>query len=87
LLFFRQIKLNKSPYTGPFEVENSVTKKVEDAISSLEGVDKVSSVSMENFSLVTLQLKTGTDIGKALQDTQREVNAIQGDFPGSNEQI
>jgi HAE1 family hydrophobic/amphiphilic exporter-1 len=74
------------PGAGPFEVENSVTKKVEDAIFSLEGVDKVSSVSMENFSLVTLQLETGTDIGRALQDAQREVNAIRGGFPESVEE-
>jgi HAE1 family hydrophobic/amphiphilic exporter-1 len=74
------------PGAGPFEVENSVTKKIEDAVSSLEGVDKISSVSMENFSLVTLQMKTGTDIDRALQDAQREVNAIRGDLPESVEE-
>jgi HAE1 family hydrophobic/amphiphilic exporter-1 len=36
--------------------------------------------------LVTLQLKTGTDVDRALQDAQRKVNAIRGDFPDNVEE-
>jgi HAE1 family hydrophobic/amphiphilic exporter-1 len=57
------------PVRDRLKLKNSVTKKVEDAVSSLEGVDKVNSVSMEHFSPVTLQMKTGTDVDCALQDT------------------
>ena len=71
------------PGAGANEVENSVTKKIEDAVSSLEGIDRVTSVSMENFSSVTVQLKEGTDLDKALQNTQREINAIRSDLPES----
>ena len=35
------------PGASPGEVENTVTKKLEDALSSLEGVKKMSSTSME----------------------------------------
>jgi hypothetical protein len=38
------------PGASPGEVENTVTKKLEDALSSLEGVKKMSSTSMESFS-------------------------------------
>ena len=71
------------PGAGANEVENSVTKKVEDAVSSLEGIDRVTSVSMENFSVVTIQLKEGVDLDKALQNAQREINAIRSDLPES----
>ena len=71
------------PGAGANEVENSVTKKIEDAVSSLEGIDRVTSVSMENFSSVTVQLKEGVDLDKALQNTQREINAIRSDLPES----
>ena len=71
------------PGAGANEVENSVTKKIEDAVSSLEGIDRVTSVSMENFSAVTIQLKEGVDLDKALQNTQREINAIRSDLPES----
>jgi len=71
------------PGAGANEVENSVTKKVEDAVSSLEGIDRVTSISMENFSMVTIQLKEGVNLDKALQNAQREINAIRSDLPAS----
>ncbi|HRN36533.1 MAG TPA: efflux RND transporter permease subunit [Flavobacteriales bacterium] len=69
------------PGASPGEVENSVTKKLEDALSSLEGVKKMSSTSMESFSLITVELVHEADVDLALQDAQRKVNAILGDLP------
>jgi HAE1 family hydrophobic/amphiphilic exporter-1 len=74
------------PGAGPFEVENSVTKKIEDAVSSLEGVDNISSVSMETFSVVTIQLKVGVEVDVALQNAQRKINAIRSDLPDNVEE-
>lgn len=69
------------PGASPGEVENTVTKKLEDALSSLEGVKKMSSTSMEGFSLITVELVNDADVDLALQDAQRKVNAILGDMP------
>ena len=69
------------PGAAAQEVENSVTKKIEEAVSSLEGIDDITATSMENFSLVTISLKGSSDINKAIQDAQREVNAIRSDLP------
>lgn len=69
------------PGAGANEVENSVTKKIEDAVSSLEGIDKITSTSMENFSIVAIWLKSGTDLSKALQNAQRKINAIRSELP------
>jgi HAE1 family hydrophobic/amphiphilic exporter-1 len=41
---------------------------------------------MESFSLVTLQLKAGTNVDIALQDAQRKVNAVRADFPENVEE-
>ncbi|MDR0430231.1 MAG: efflux RND transporter permease subunit [Tannerellaceae bacterium] len=71
------------PGAGASEVENSVTKKIEDAVFSIEGIDEITSTSMENYSLVTIHLKAGTDLDKALQNAQRKVNAIRSDLPES----
>ncbi|MDR1201816.1 MAG: efflux RND transporter permease subunit, partial [Tannerellaceae bacterium] len=71
------------PGAGAAEVENSVTKKIEDAVFSIEGIDEITSTSMENYSLVTIHLKAGTDLDKALQNAQRKVNAIRSDLPES----
>ena len=69
------------PGASPGEVENTVTKKLEDALSSLEGVKKMSSTSMESFSLITIELVQGSDVDLALQDAQRKVNAVISDLP------
>ena len=71
------------PGAGANEVENSVTKKIEDALSSLEGINQFVAISMENFSMVTIQMKEGVDIDKSLQNVQREINAIRSDLPES----
>lgn len=69
------------PGASPSEVESSVTKKVEDAISSLENVKKVESKSYEGLSLVMVTLNSGTDTNYALNDAQRKINAIEADLP------
>src|SRR5690606_11937979 len=50
------------------EIEGTVTKKIEDAISSLEGIDKINSQSMEGASMVIIQLLNGIDVNKAQND-------------------
>lgn len=69
------------PGAAPHEVENSVTKKVEDAVSSMEGVKKITSNSMESVSSVVIELEQDMDVDLSLQEAQRKVNAILSDFP------
>ncbi|MGE4347299.1 MAG: efflux RND transporter permease subunit [Flavobacteriaceae bacterium] len=69
------------PGASPSEIENTVTKKVEDAISSLENIKKIESKSFESISVVMIQLNPGTDTNYALNDAQRKVNAVLADLP------
>lgn len=69
------------PGASPSEIENTVTKKVEDAISSLENIKKIDSKSFESISVVMIQLNPGTNTDLALNDAQRKVNAILADLP------
>lgn len=64
------------PGASADEVESSVTKKLEDALSALENVKNMSSSSQEGFSSITMELVTGTNTDIALQDAQRKVNAV-----------
>jgi HAE1 family hydrophobic/amphiphilic exporter-1 len=50
------------PGAGAAEVETSVTKKIEDVVSSLENLDKVNSTSREGVSIVTVQFNESADI-------------------------
>ncbi len=63
------------------EIENVVTRKVEDAISTLEGVDRITSNSQEGVSVITVTLKDGVDVNRAQNDAQRKVNQIMALLP------
>jgi HAE1 family hydrophobic/amphiphilic exporter-1 len=69
------------PGASPGEVENTVTKKVEDAVSSLELVKKVESKSYESLSVVMVTLEPEADADYSLNDAQRKINAIEKDLP------
>ena len=69
------------PGASPSEVESSVTKPIEDAVSGMEGIDKVISYSYENLSLIQIKLKDGVNPDLALQDCQRKVNMIENNLP------
>jgi HAE1 family hydrophobic/amphiphilic exporter-1 len=69
------------PGAAPSEVESSVSKKVEEAISGIEGIDKITTYSLESMSLVLIEYKDGIDADISLQDCQRKVDAIKSKLP------
>ncbi|MDX5423552.1 MAG: efflux RND transporter permease subunit [Hymenobacteraceae bacterium] len=69
------------PGASPNEVENSVTKEIEDVLSSLENVKEMRGTSLESFSIITIQLNQGTDVDLSLQDAQRKINTILSKLP------
>ncbi|GAA4294879.1 efflux RND transporter permease subunit [Nibribacter koreensis] len=69
------------PGASPNEVENSVTKEIEDALSALENVKEMKGTSLESFSIITIQLNQGTNVDLSLQDAQRKINAILARLP------
>ena len=69
------------PGASPSEVENTVTRKIEDAVSSMENIKKLESKSYEGVSTVTITLTTEADVNYSLNDAQRKINAILKDLP------
>jgi HAE1 family hydrophobic/amphiphilic exporter-1 len=69
------------PGASPGEVENSVTKKIEDAVSSIENIDNIQSTSAEGNSVVVIIFKTSADMDRALEAATRKVNNIRYLFP------
>ncbi len=69
------------PGASPNEVENSVTKEIEDALASLENVKEMKSTSMESFSMIVINLNQGTDVDLSLQEAQRKINVILANLP------
>jgi len=69
------------PGAGASEVETTVTKKIEDALSTLENLKKISSTSMEGVSVITIELNAGSDANIAVQEAQRKISAIKSNLP------
>lgn len=69
------------PGASPSEVETSVTKEIEDAVSSVEDIKKIESQSYESLSVVMVTLNDGADIDLTLNDAQRKINSILADLP------
>ncbi len=69
------------PGAAPNEVETSVSKIIEDAVSSLENVKKIETKSFESVSVVMITLNTGADVNFLLTDAQRKINAVINDLP------
>ena len=69
------------PGASPAEVENSVTKKLEDAITSVENLDNIRSFSQEGVSIVVVTLKFSADVDVAMQDAQRRISAAKSSLP------
>lgn len=81
--FNQPVVVIKTVYPGaePNEVETSVSKKIEDALSNLEGVDYLVTKSLPNASIIIANLKYGTDLDKTMQGAQRYIDNIRKDLP------
>lgn len=81
--FNQPVVVIRTMYPGaePQEVETSVSRKIEDALSNLEGVDYLETKSMPNASVIIANLKYGTNVDNAMQDAQRYIDNIITDLP------
>ncbi|MDR3626244.1 MAG: efflux RND transporter permease subunit [Ignavibacteriaceae bacterium] len=66
---------------GPEQIETDVTKKVEDAVNPIEGVDWIQSYSREGVSIVVIAFKLEIDGKVAAQDVREKLAAIKSDLP------
>ena len=69
------------PGAAPSEIENTVTKTIEDAVTGIDKVSDLLSTSSENRSFVVMQFDMDANIDLAIQDVQRKVNQIQDLLP------
>lgn len=69
------------PGASPSNVEQTVSKKIEDVISGVDGIKSISTQSLESTSIITAEFNTGVDIDEKQQDVQRKINNIMSDLP------
>jgi HAE1 family hydrophobic/amphiphilic exporter-1 len=69
------------PGSAPANVEQTVTKKIEDQLSAVDGIKTITSQSLEGTSIITAEFVSGTNIDEKQQDVQRKINNIKSDLP------
>lgn len=69
------------PGAGPAEVENSVSKHIEEALAGLPNVDVIRSVSQEGVSMVIVSLKVDAEVDPIVNESVRKIQAVRSLFP------
>ncbi|OEH92174.1 efflux RND transporter permease subunit [Bacillus solimangrovi] len=69
------------PGAAPEEVEKLLSKPIESAVSTIEGVDTIQSRSQPSSSLVVLQFTSGTDLDNAMIEVREKVDQVKGALP------
>ncbi len=69
------------PGASPDDVNELVTRPIEDETGTLTGIKGVTSVSGENSSIVLLEYEYGTDIDDAYDDLKKKMDVLQAGFP------
>jgi HAE1 family hydrophobic/amphiphilic exporter-1 len=63
------------------EIETLISEPVEKAVSSVSGVEEVTSVSVEGRSQVRVSFVWGTDLDGAVSDLREKLDGIRDDLP------
>ncbi len=71
------------PYPGasPDTVEREVIEPIEEVISGISGVDKITSSSLDSFGNVIVQFVFEKDLQQATQEIRDEISGIRNDLP------
>ncbi len=70
-------------YAGanPEDINDLITKPIEDEVSTLTGIDNITSMSNENVSIVLMQYEYGTDMDQAYSDLKKKIDGLGRDLP------
>ncbi len=81
---FEQPTLNvrtSYPGVGPLEIEELITRPLEQAVSAVPGIVRVNSSSSEGNSQVQLNFEWGSDLSEAADEVRTRVDRMRGRLP------
>lgn len=68
------------PGASPEKVEQEITKPMEQAMSTLDHIQEVTSVSSENVGMVILEFTEGVNMDTVGVDIQQEISQLSADW-------
>ena len=69
------------PGASASEIETNVTKIIENALTSVDGLKELTSSSRDNISVVNLEMDWGTDRDEAANDIRSYIDMIKSSLP------
>ncbi len=76
------------PGVAPTQMESEITRKVEDAVATIAGIEQMTSTVDEGASTTSIEFRFGTDLSAALDDVRDAMTRIRSDLPpDANEPI
>ncbi|HEX2253931.1 MAG TPA: efflux RND transporter permease subunit [Thermoanaerobaculia bacterium] len=69
------------PNVGPQEVEDLVTRPIEESVAAVAGVEEITSTSAEGQSVVRVAFTWGTDLDAAAEEVRSRLDRIRGQLP------
>jgi multidrug efflux pump subunit AcrB len=76
------------PGVAPTQMESEITRKVEDAVATIAGIEQMTSTVDEGASTTSIEFRFGTDLSAALDDVRDAMTQIRADLPAdANEPI
>ncbi len=73
------------PGATPTDIEIDVAKRIEDAVSSIDGLKHVTSICMENVLQTTLEFELDVDVDVAATDVREKIDLEVANFPSGVE--
>ncbi len=77
------------PYPGAsaIEIEEGIVIKIEENLRGLEGIEKITSTSSDNWGSISVEVDKDYDMNKALQNIKNSVNSINSYPTGAEKPI
>ena len=69
------------PGVPPSQMETEVTRKIEDAVASIVGIEHINSTVNKGSSTTNIEFKFGADLSQAMDDVRDAVSRIRPDLP------
>lgn len=73
--------MSSYPGANAQDIENNLTKVLENGLNGVENLKELSSTSKENISLLTLEFEYGTDIDVATNDVRDKLDMVSTSLP------
>jgi len=79
---FPVVTINVSyPGASPEQVENDVSKPIENAVNTIAGVKTIRSLAREGLNSTSVEFRLDADVNRAVQDVRDKISQVRAGFP------